>query len=70
MHYTMTLWENEEQMRDFVKSGAHLDAMKKGAGISKEIRSYTFDADQLPAWKEAKQLLKEHGKVFVYGGKS
>lgn len=70
LHYTMTLWETEEQMRTFVKSGAHLDAMKKGASISKEIRSYTYDADQLPNWKEAKLLLKEKGKAFHYGKKS
>ncbi|MBL7786147.1 MAG: hypothetical protein JNM36_09605 [Chitinophagales bacterium] len=28
-HYTMTLWNNESELKEFAKSGAHLDAMKK-----------------------------------------
>ena len=61
-HYTMTLWNSEEEMREFVRSGAHLEAMKASKKIAKEIRSFTYDADQLPDWKEAKRLL-ENGKV-------
>jgi hypothetical protein len=64
-HYTMTLWESEEDLKDFATSGAHLDAMKSSKEIAKEIRTITIDADQLPSWKEAKRLL-QHGKVIVY----
>ncbi len=28
-HYTMTLWNNESELGNFAKSGAHLDAIKK-----------------------------------------
>mgnify|MGYP006173261427 CR=1 FL=1 len=35
-HYTMTLWENEQALKDFAKSGAHLAAMKESAKIAKE----------------------------------
>ena len=64
-HYTMTLWEDESQMTEFVKSGAHLDAMKTSAEIAKEIRTTTIDADKLPNWKEAKSLL-EDAKVLRF----
>jgi len=65
IHYTMTLWENEEQMKNFARSGAHLDAMKKSATIAKEIRTITIETDKLPDWKTAKELLKK-GKVLIY----
>ncbi|MEQ8469881.1 MAG: DUF3291 domain-containing protein [Marinoscillum sp.] len=57
-HYTMTLWENEQELKSFASSGAHLDAMKKSKDIAKEIRTITIDADKLPTWKEAEKLLE------------
>jgi hypothetical protein len=64
-HYTMTLWNNENELKEFARSGAHLDAMKKSKEIAKEIRTITLDADALPSWDEAKKLL-ENAKVFKY----
>lgn len=64
-HYTMTLWETEEDMKDFYLSGAHLDAMKNSKLIAKEIRTITIEADKLPSWKKAKQLLT-NGKVYKF----
>lgn len=58
-HYTMTLWEDEEQLKAFARSGAHLEAMKKGATIAKEIKTLTIDVDVLPDWDTAKKLLAE-----------
>lgn len=66
LHYTMTLWENEANMNAFARSGAHLEAMKKSKEIAKEIRIYTYDADVLPSWKEAKQLLATKAKVYNF----
>lgn len=64
-HYTMTLWKTEEEMKEFSKSGAHLEAMKKTKQIAKEIRTITIDTDVLPSWKEAKKLLK-NAKVIRF----
>jgi len=64
-HYTMTLWNNESELKEFAKSGAHLDAMKKSKHMAKEIRTLTIDTDTLPSWEEAKKLL-ENAKVFNY----
>jgi hypothetical protein len=64
-HYTMTLWNNESDLKEFAKSGAHLEAMKRSSQIAKEIRTITIDADTLPSWDEAKKLL-ENAKVFIF----
>jgi heme-degrading monooxygenase HmoA len=58
-HYTMTLWENEKDLKDFAHSGAHLEAMKRSKQIAKEIRTITIDTQTLPTWKEAKKLLEQ-----------
>ena len=64
-HYTMTLWNNQEEMENFTKSGAHFEAMKISKTIAKEIRSITIDATLFPRWSQAKELLKE-GKTIKY----
>lgn len=64
-HYTMTLWNNEKDMKDFATSGAHLEAMKHSKKISKEIRTITIDATELPNWAEVKNLLN-NGKVIKF----
>lgn len=64
-HYTMTLWENESDLQDFARSGAHLEAMKNAAIIAKEIRTITIEAKSLPSWNEAKQIL-ENAKAIRY----
>ncbi|MFZ1806307.1 MAG: DUF3291 domain-containing protein [Cyclobacteriaceae bacterium] len=65
IHYTMTLWNNENDLKEFARSGAHLEAMKSSKQIAKEIRTITIDTDALPDWKEAKKLL-EGAKVLKY----
>lgn len=64
-HYTMTLWENEEDLKAFAMSGAHLEAMKRSKNIAREIRTITIDTDSLPNWEEAKTLL-EKGKRITF----
>ena len=64
-HYTMTLWNSEEELQDFANSGAHLAAMRDSKKIAKEIRTLTIDAATLPSWREAKELLNG-AKVFKY----
>lgn len=64
-HYTMTLWNTEDELKEFARGGAHLEAMKHGGQIAKEIRSITIDADRLPSWTEARKLLK-NAKVVKY----
>lgn len=57
-HYTMTLWNNESELKEFAKSGAHLEAMKKSKDIAKEIRTITYETETLPSWEEAVKILE------------
>ena len=65
-HYTMTLWESEDELKRFAREGAHKTAMKKSRFLAKEIRVLTIDADQLPDWKTAKTMLLEKGEIYRY----
>jgi len=64
-HYTMTLWNSEEELKDFARSGAHLSAMKTSKKMAKEIRTITIDSTALPSWKEAHSLL-ENAHIINY----
>lgn len=57
-HYTMTLWENEAQLRAFATNGAHLRSMQASKKIAKAIKTVTIDADALPSWREALNMLR------------
>ena len=56
-YYTITLWKNENDMKTFATSGAHLEAMKNSKAIAKEIRTITFDTEEFPSWKTARKIL-------------
>lgn len=64
-HYTMTLWPGENELKDFARSGAHLEAMKNSRKIAREIRTFTYDTEELPDWRSAKKML-ENGKVLTF----
>lgn len=65
-HYTMSLWNTEEDLRTFARTGAHGEAMRNSKKLAKEIRTLTIDADTMPDWKTAKSLLREKGKVLDF----
>lgn len=54
--YTMTLWENENDINDFYRNGIHLEAMKQSKTFSKKIQSKRINNDSLVSWFEAKKL--------------
>ncbi|MBK5284537.1 MAG: DUF3291 domain-containing protein [Bacteroidia bacterium] len=66
MHYTLSVWESEEDMKRFARSGAHAAAMQQSKNIADEIRTYTYTGEQLPSWQEVKRILKEKGKVLTF----
>jgi hypothetical protein len=67
LHYTLTAWETEEDMKAFAyQGGAHQESMKASAGLASELRTYSYSAEKLPDWKEAKSLLMEKGNVLRY----
>ncbi len=54
--YTMTLWENENDLKQFYKQGVHLEAMKKWQHYAIRAQSKRLQRDQAMSWKEAKKL--------------
>ncbi len=64
-HYTMSLWPDHETMMAFVRSGAHLDAMKTASSIAKEIKVVHYEGETLPSWTEAKKLVAK-GRSIKY----
>ena len=66
MHYTLTAWHNEADMKTFARSGAHAEAMKLSTKLAKEIRILTQEMDEIPDWKTAKQLVAAHGRVLSF----
>ena len=67
MDYSLyiTLRNNEEELKQYAHSRAHLEAMKASKRITQKIRTITTNTDCLPKWKDAKDLLKE-GIVIKY----
>ncbi len=66
LHYTLSAWESEEDLKRFYRQGAHLEAIKKSPRIANETKTFTYQTDKFPGWKEAKMLLKENGKVLKW----
>lgn len=66
VHYTLSAWESVESMRSFARSGAHKSAMGKSAQLADEIRTLSFEADEMPDWESAKARLMSEGRVLNY----
>lgn len=65
-HFTMTLWENREDMAAFARSGAHQKSMAASAGMALEIRTLVIEADELPDWPTAKARVLAEGRVLRF----
>ena len=66
-HYTLSIWKSEAEMKQFARSGAHLEAMKQSAKLATVLSTYTYQANELPSWTDAKRLLHEKGKQVKFG---
>ncbi len=60
---TLTTWESREQMLVFMRSGAHLKAMKAFHTIATG-KTFGFESDTRPTWEEAVDLLLKKGKDY------
>jgi len=66
LHFTLSVWESEEDLKNFTRSGAHFEAMNESRNLATEIRVYTFQSELIPDWKDAKRILFERGRVFAF----
>ena len=60
---TLTAWEDKNIMREFMKSGTHLKAMKSFHKIATG-RTYGYESETMPTWAEAFHLLQTHGREY------
>lgn len=58
---TLTVWDDQTSMRNFMISGAHVKAMKDFDNFATGS-VYGYESDSIPMWEEALQLLKENGR--------
>jgi hypothetical protein len=65
-HYTLSAWGSADDMHQFARAGAHLDAMKQSKEIATQIATYSYPSENFPAWNEAKILVREKGKVLEF----
>ena len=65
-HYTISMWNNEKDMKEFAHSGAHLEAMKTAQTIAKQIRVITYEVNELPDWENAQILLKNDSRTKIF----
>ena len=66
LHYTLTAWRNESDMKAFACADEHAEAMKWSRKIATEIRIYTFETEEIPDWKNAKNLVSEKGRIISF----
>lgn len=65
-HFTLSLWSSHDEMRAFVRSGAHALAMRQSGQLASEIKTFSYSSEQLPGWAEARSLLDSQGKILRY----
>ena len=52
IYHTLTVWDEREAMRAYMKSGAHLAAMKQYGRIG-HGKTIGYECDHVPGWAEA-----------------
>ncbi len=57
--YTMSVWENDEEINQFYRNGNHKEAMKSAKHFSSNIKSLRIEGKEFIEWRLAKQLLKK-----------
>ncbi len=65
-HYTMSLWRNEKDLREFTTHDGHLRAMRKSPKLASEIRTLNVEAEAILPWQEGILLLNVQGKRIQF----
>jgi hypothetical protein len=63
--HTLTAWNSREDMLKYVRSGAHLEAMKNTKKVASYAKSYSYESDTIPTWPEARKLWEENGRIYM-----
>lgn len=62
IHHTRSLWRSREAMLAFLRTGAHLEAMKAFHGIA-DGKTLGYLASEVPDWDHLHRLWHENGRA-------
>lgn len=63
IEHTLTAWESRESMLAYIKSGAHLKAMKVFRRIATG-KTLGYESQELPSWEEVPRIWREKGRDY------
>eukprot|EP00037_Helgoeca_nana_P013476 m.124080 g.124080 ORF g.124080 m.124080 type:complete len:149 (-) comp22056_c0_seq2:278-724(-) len=61
--HTMSVWENRESMRQYMRKGDHVQAMKIFDSIATG-KTYGYETDEIPTVEVARELYDTKGRVM------
>lgn len=61
VHHTLTVWTSREAMLTYLRSGAHLKAMKAFRSIGTG-KVHGYHTDKAPSWREALAIWHNEGR--------
>ncbi|WP_299739477.1 hypothetical protein [uncultured Roseobacter sp.] len=61
IHHTRSIWRDRDAMLTYLRTGAHLNAMKVFRKIATG-RTYGFETTDIPDWESVHQLWIERGQ--------
>jgi hypothetical protein len=61
---TLTVWDDKELMLKYVRSGAHLKAMKAFPRLAHDSITTHFEVTEMPSWDHALEILKKNSKLI------
>jgi heme-degrading monooxygenase HmoA len=63
VYHTLSVWQKEADMRDFLYSGHHKKAIMAFRTIANG-KTFGFESNEIPSWKKVQQLWEEKGKTY------
>lgn len=63
-HYTLTVWRSEEDMKRFIHTKEHKEALANTRRMASSVKFYKAVMDRKPSWREAKKLIHEKGTGY------
>lgn len=64
IYHTLTAWEGEAAMREFLYAGAHKRAISAFRTIATG-KTFGFETDHVPGWDEVHDLWRKHGRAYA-----
>jgi hypothetical protein len=61
IHHTRSVWRNQDAMLAYLRSGAHLGALKVFKRIATG-KTYGYEATEIPDWDLVHRLWQDYGR--------